>query len=252
MLANMKLSGHRREDPQSQPAQNKTKFVPEQKMFTCNKCDSGHENSDQLEEHLDTHYEDGDFTCDACLFQSNKIGLLRTHLKNSPDEKFISKKDLVTQKNRHHKTYRVCDYFKEGKCNRSPCRYSHKKLKEGHYRCYECGHDFSSSDDMYKHRKKEHKQEICKKFLKNECDRDKSDCWFSHAKFVKKSPRPQVDTTLKSTTNNTSPPTKGFWKAIPSPVPPTTKIETDQLMTMIEEKVQKMMESFLERMVPRT
>ena len=150
-------------------------------MFTCNKCDSSHENSDQLEEHLDTHYEDVDFTCDTCLFQSNKIGLLRTHLKNSPghvsgqvhgkpatkckfcDEKFISKKDLVTQKNRHHKTYRVCDYFKEGKCNRSPCRYSHKKLKEGHYRYYECGNDFSSSDDMYKHRKKNKNRKYAKK-----------------------------------------------------------------------------------------
>ena len=61
---------------------------------------------------MDIHCDDGDFTCDTCLFQYNRIKLLEDHLMNSPghtsgqvrgisaqncnicDENFISRKDL--------------------------------------------------------------------------------------------------------------------------------------------------------------
>ena len=211
-LANLKISGHRRQDPQSQPAQVKTSKTV-QRMFTCNKCDTDHTSSEELEEHLDTHYEDGDFTCDTCLFQTSKMSLLRKHLQNSPghlsgqvhgkaaikckfcEEKFIVKKDLIAHKNNRHKTHKTCDFFLQGNCKRSPCRYSHKKIKEGNCVCYECGKDYTSTAEMYKHRKKEHKRELCKKFLNNECDRGEADCWFSHVTSATKSPALQVSTT---------------------------------------------------------
>ena len=116
----LKLSGHRREDPQSQSntvTKSQALQSPSQKRFLCNKCDLAHNSSDELEEHIDSHYDDGDFTCDTCLFQSNKIKLLRNHILNSPghssgqvrgklaikcklcEEKFIDKSDLIKHKN---------------------------------------------------------------------------------------------------------------------------------------------------------
>ena len=223
----------------------------------------------ELEEHLDIHYEDGDFTCDTCLFQTNKMSLLRNHLQKSSghlsgqvhgraaikckfcEEKFIVKKDLVAHKNNRHKTYKICDFFIKGNCKRSPCRYSHKKIKEGYCVCYECGKDFNDTSDMYNHRKREQKKELCKKFLNNECDRDEADCWFSHVRSVIKPHQLKVGTTHENKTSNCGTRIQGFQKTPPSPVPPTLALSTEQLMTLIEEKVQKTLELFLSKMTPR-
>ena len=59
------------------------------------------------------------------------------------EEKFPSKKDLATHKYRKHKTYKPCQYFKEGNCKRSPCRFYHKIIKEGSSICFDCAKEFS-------------------------------------------------------------------------------------------------------------
>ena len=180
-LANLKLSGHSREDPQTKPL---PKVPVKQKTFICNKCDLDHKSSEELEEHIDSHYEDGDFACDSCLFQSNKLRLLKNHLNMSPgyssgqvhgksaikcnfcDERFIGKRDLVDHKHMKHETYKTCDYFKEGQCKRNPCRFGHKILEEGKCVCFQCGLEFADKTEMYRHRKTEHTTEVCKKKMK--------------------------------------------------------------------------------------
>ena len=81
-LAHLKLSGRRREDPQSEPVLTK-QIISSPKRFICNKCGQDHNSSEELEDHLDIHCEDGDYTCDTCLYQCNKIKLLKDHLLNS-------------------------------------------------------------------------------------------------------------------------------------------------------------------------
>ena len=129
-LANLKLSGLRREDPQSQPTVQPTiKEKPQPKRFICNKCGQDHNTSEELEDHLDIHCDDGDFTYDTCLFQCNRIKLLKDHLMNSPghtsgqvrgisaqkcnicDENFISRKDLTTHITKIHQSYKPCRDF---------------------------------------------------------------------------------------------------------------------------------------------
>ena len=85
--ADLKLSGHRREDLQSKAnifKKTQSQQSPTLKRHGCTTFDSNHNSSEELEEHIDTHYEDGDFSCDTCLFQSSKMKLLRNNILNSP------------------------------------------------------------------------------------------------------------------------------------------------------------------------
>ena len=270
-LAQLKLSGHSREAPQNQSqAKALPKVQGDQKRFICNKCDINHNSSEELENHIDSHFEDGDFSCDTCLFQSNRLKLLKNHILNSPghssgqvrgksalkcnlcDKKFIDKKELINHKNIHHTTYKPCVYFKDGKCKSNPCRFSHKILKEGNCVCFDCGKDFTHKSLLMQHRKSEHKTEACKKFLKNECDRDSS-CWFEHVKSVAMSPKKKMPD--RDSSNNTSEKEnlepQGFWKTPMKLAPPDNIVSTEILMKSIEERVQRTMEMFMEQMRKR-
>ena len=264
-LANLKLSGHRREGPQTQSKiqENPVTFKePTIRKLICNKCDLDHKSSDDLEEHIDTHYEDGDFACDTCLFQSNKMKLLKNHLLNSPghssgqvrgkpaikckfcEERFIDTKLLVRHKNKNHKTYKICDYFKEGKCKRSPCRYSHKVIKEGNCVCFHCGKEFSQKHDLYNHRKSDHKNEVCKNFMVNKCERTEEECWFSHVKNVNTSSGRTSQ--AKDTPVNTDLP--DFWQGRSNLVPPTQVLDMKTILKTIEESVQQTIQRVLKEL----
>ena len=262
-LADLKLSGHQRESPQVQSkTPPKAQEKQQTKTFICNKCGLGHNNSEELEEHMDNHFEDGDFACDTCLFQTNKMRLLRSHIENSPghisgqiqgkaalkcsfcEEKFPSKKDLATHKYRKHKTYKPCQYFKEGNCKRFPCRFYHKIIKEGSSICFDCAKEFSEKSAMYQHRKEGHKStEICKKFLKQESDREEKDCWFLHVLPVLN--QPKLNPILRNTSDDHG--NQGFWEVPKDLVPPIPSLSTESLMKAIEEQVIKTMKVFMER-----
>ena len=81
------------------------------RKFVCNKCDTDHNSSDELEEHLECHYEDGDYACIECSFQTNKKSYLKNHTDKTGhkypqpirvaiecidcDKIYQSKKDLI-------------------------------------------------------------------------------------------------------------------------------------------------------------
>ena len=97
---------------------------------------------------------------------------------------------------------------------------------------------------MYQHRKEGHQStEICKKFLKQECDREEADCWFIHVLPVKN--QPKQNPSLKSIPDDHA--GQGFWEVPKNLVPPIPSLNTESLMKAIEEQVIKTMKVFMER-----
>ena len=88
--------------------------------------------------------------------------------------------------NKEHPSFKPCRDYKEGKCKRTKCRYKHRIIKEGNCVCFQCGKDFTDTTVMMSHIKSNHKRSVCKKFLKNKCDREEGtdeECWFRHEKM---------------------------------------------------------------------
>ena len=97
---------------------------------------------------------------------------------------------------------------------------------------------------MYLHRKEGHKStEICKKFLKQECDREEQKCWFLHVLPVPN--QPKLKPTLRTTSDDHG--DQGFWEVPKDLVPPIPSLSTELLMKAIEEQVIKTMKVFMER-----
>ena len=140
--------------------------------FRCNVCGYTRNTKYQLDKHMQERHEgseeglhensvDSQITCDLC----NKY--------------FRTKRERSNHMSSDHKSYKPCDYFKEGKCDvDGECRYNHTILKAGQEICYKCGQMFNSKRDMLKHINIAHGQETCHRFLRNECTVRR--CLFSH------------------------------------------------------------------------
>ena len=215
---------------------------------------------------MDSHCEDGDYSCDTCLFQCNKIWLLKHHLVHSPshssgqvcgratqkcnicEDKFITKNDLMNHINLVHPSYKPCRDYQKQICKRTKCRYKHQILKEGYSVCFQCGKEFSDKSFMKKHIKTAHSSATCIKFLKNECDRQdgtEDECWFTHVLDVEK-PTSSV-TTHKTYASKV----QGFQKSPSNLVSHTQYLNQESLIKSMEEKimnsVSKIMEQFMEK-----
>ena len=60
-------------------------------------------------------------------------------------------------------------------------------LEDPKFKCYVCTKDFVDKNNFMKHKKEVHGANVknCEKFLKEECSRNNSECWFIHKKTVK-------------------------------------------------------------------
>ena len=92
---------------------------------------------------------------------------------------FRDQQEIANHRRLAHKTYKPCKNI--AMCTFGPnCYYSHDPIPDGKFRCFQCGNIFQSTNDMMLHRKNLHENiKICKKFIKNECDRGDI-CWWSH------------------------------------------------------------------------
>ena len=115
-----------------------------------------HTNSQDVEEHEDT------IKCNQC-------------------EKICQdREDLNNHIMKDHKTYKPCIKFAVDKCQETKCRFPHVKLKGKEEICYKCGHMCTSKTDLINHIKDNHGNEICHKFLSNQCGRSSAKCIFKH------------------------------------------------------------------------
>ena len=268
-VADLKLSGHTREDPQTSPTAKANKKELKRR-FICNKCNKDHNNSEELEDHLDIHCEDGDYTCDTCLFQCNKIQLLKHHLQNSPghssgqvrgraaqkcnicEEKFLTKTDLMTHVDLVHPSFKPCRDYQRGICKRTKCRYKHRIIKEGNCVCFQCGKDFNDKLVMMKHIKLNHGSAICKMFQNNMCDREDGteyECWFTHSKNIDASKKtitgkkadPKLDTTMA----------QGFHRNPLNQEPPIHSPDQESILKAMEERVLKTVSHMIEGLIEK-
>ena len=67
---------------------------------------------------------------------------------------FRTKREMSHHMSADHKSYKICDYFKEGKCDvDGECRYNHEVLEQGQEICFKCGKKFKSKRDLRRHMK---------------------------------------------------------------------------------------------------
>ena len=110
---------------------------------------------------------------------------------NVCEERFTNKTELNTHKLKSHKSWKLCiKHFSTDpriKCLHNLCHYSHILPSEGKHRCYNCGREFTTLEDLMLHRKSIHNA-VCRLYLKNECERDQESCWFNHPENKKHVP----------------------------------------------------------------
>ena len=154
-----------------------------------------------MEKHIKEHEEevdDGDFTCDMCSYQNNSRDQLAKHIRDAHEKNNSNqntdavlkckqcgnqskdKNELIKHLRDAHKTYKPCIKFKSNNCKALECRFRHIRLQENEEICYKCGKTFTSKTEIISHIKEKHSNEVCHKFLSNQCDRSSEDCIFSH------------------------------------------------------------------------
>ena len=240
--------------------------------FECDLCDKTFPTKEELEVHVDKHHEEEsaeEWNCNNCPFQGNEAVELMNHLKETshqPSSKVNKKKlfkeykrcytcnlevdgyvNLMNHRTERHPSNRKCRNFPDDKCEwGKKCWYVHEedlmevdesfKSEEPVHKCYICDEKFKTRDDLKKHRKKKHPQNVavCEKFGSNKCFRNEETCWFHH----KVLPVDVPDVTEKQV----------FFKAQKAPLPPDhnqSVLEAIQKLTSKIEKLEKKVQDFL-------
>ena len=158
--------------------------------FKCPICGKTRNTRSKLEKHMSDHEEDiddGSATCRICSHQTRSEEELKKHILVAHEIfkctqchiTLKTKRDITTHMKENHKSYKPCDYFLEDRCDLDgECRYNHVKLKPGQQICYKCGDKFNLKSDMRRHIVETHGNDICHKFMQNNCTARK--CFFSH------------------------------------------------------------------------
>ena len=178
-----------------------TGTIPKKKNSNkvCEVCQLVCETERKYLNHIKGHDKDDDWNCKKCDFQTNSIHkaskqALEAHVcKTKPDinntectvckDTFPNKTDLNKHKLTAHKSWKLCTKFFSNnpniKCQYNPCHYSHVAPTDNMQRCYDCGREFMTTEELMLHRKLIHKS-ICRLFQTNACERDQESCWFNH------------------------------------------------------------------------
>ena len=175
--------------------------------FRCKICENDFKDKKELQNHINTHQEEGDWACSQCQFQTNNRESFTKHIKITHIQEIVENKKAETQSlfkcalcaerfktkveaNRHriknHKTYKPCNNFPQGNCTYGDnCFFNHIILQNGYSICYECGKTFSERSLFMSHRKNAHEPVICKEFEKGLCKFTNQSCWWTHNKEIK-------------------------------------------------------------------
>ena len=217
ILLASKQSGFARVGPQVQPVPN-----PSQKIDQCEICNKTFLHMSELVNHMDTHSNDGDWSCNDCSFQTNSMNNLIGHIEktghksdkvlppnpaqtskdiscNFCDKTFMKADIMIEHRKNTHKTFKPC----RNKSNcpyQDNCLYSHKVIIDNTHICYECGDEMTTFIDLMNHRRTNHQMRTCTKFQENNCMFTSESCWYDHGNTSKQ----KTETTSSRKTNSNS------------------------------------------------
>ena len=194
ILLASKSSGFERVSPQSES-------LPKQKDITCKVCKLYFTSKTELDNHIVSHTDEGDWHCEDCSFQSNSEINLEKHVRisqhttNQPgnmgqkdinnitcnfcQEKFPQMSEMVEHRQKAHKTFKPCRNLPN--CQYNDCLFNHEPIDDKTHQCFECGEKFETFSNLMFHRKNKHSMNKCLKFLKNNCMFNDNSCWYDHA-----------------------------------------------------------------------
>ena len=232
-LNSLKSQGHSRTSPGTQPKNNsveeahpckvcKTIFSNREALnnhmkkheFDCDKCSFKTDTKEQMNKHMQSSHKQVE--CDKFSFKTETKEQMNKHMQSShkdltpikcsfcPDS-FIEKKNLFAHKKQRHPTYQPCRNGQNCAYIES-CSFNHTAVTDGASICYHCGKEFKSNNDLVNHRKNDHSDIICTKFLKGQCK--KEPCWYMH--ITSEQPLPTLRKTqgFRQTKPTQSPPEK--------------------------------------------
>ena len=155
--------------------------------YKCKLCNFKFDSLVNVNKHMNSHDEDGDWTCNKCSFQTNNKRNFTIHIESAHDlivetipvlsfrckicdEAFENKADLNLHIRKNHPSFKPCKNFQEGSCKyEENCYFQHLKLDENTFICFTCGDKFDKKDGLMYHRKNMHKQKQCSKYQIGQC-----------------------------------------------------------------------------------
>ena len=195
--------------------------------FICKICKLVRDSKEKMERHMMNHCEESLWTCDDCDFQTDNMMTLSNHLNleqhtaqslnlsvrgtkcNFCEDRFSTDKEMWAHRKSRHGTFKPCRNLPDCSFG-AECYYSHVTMKLD-FRCFECGTEFKTNNDMMVHRHIKHRStKLCTKFANGTCRRSSQECWWSHSTNGSMQPS---HVKLKPTVvgNNSPQPVQGFW-----------------------------------------
>ena len=256
-LANNKASGFSQSDPTSEPVPkfNSPRSSPVTELSSrCSICKVNRGTREKLEMHMRNHEEDGDYNCDDCSYQVNDISLLKKHCKETKHtsrqlnitpavdkvdiacsfcaEQFDTKFNLMKHRKLNHPTFKPCANI-DSCVFGDNCIYSHIPVPVGFHRCFQCGFEYSSKNEMMVHRKTNHEnKQICNNFRKNDCRQTAERCWFLHVQSEETFSPPSRPQRVLTPPRQSPAPPQGFWERPANLTPPSATPDLPSITMM--------------------
>ena len=129
---------------------------------------------------IEESFEDSQFTCNSCDFQTYTERRLKRHIKHKHTARKVPTGDFLCEQcdERSSSTYDLNNHMKN----------KHKGIKDSSaIPCKQCDESFSSIYDVNKHMISAHNSRICRFFLENRCKFEEY-CFFKHERVDKDEP----------------------------------------------------------------
>ena len=240
------------------------------KKNQCNICEEIFGSDLEVRAHIQSKHESNnkidEWNCNDCPYQAMEPSELMKHLKvtkhqpspiiKDKSKVFIDYKrcytcnfevdgyvNLMNHRKELHPSNKKCNKFPDGKCTRGKtCWYVHEedlmdvdesfKKEDILHKCYICGEDFTTKDQLKKHKKREHPESTqnCEKFVANKCPRNDDQCWYKHNE------EQEISKEHKSPLNTN----QDFYEASQNMHPPDQIQELMEMMNNLRQKMEMM------------
>ena len=220
---------------------------PEQRIdsqYTCDECDYQTIQEQQLLEHIEMRHRAA-----TVPVENTEVGLFKCR---DCANKFPNYNSMM--KHRKQKHPRNCRNFPKGTCrfDANECYFMHPEVSEttesvtttntaqteNPFKCHTCGDQFASKNQMMRHKKAQHTNNLpCRDFPN--CRRSAEDCWYKHESNSNNF-RPVGLTNPSASSPNapsSAPPQEGFWETSPQQNPPDQLTQVLEMLKVLQQEM---------------